>query len=151
MDGTIRVVTVLCCALVLGLVVGALFLPGLVLPALLLMVLMPVVWVWYRPSAYEAGPESLHILWPGRRRMILRGQIESAQRVDMRSLSPMVRVGVGGLFGVFGWFWRPGKGWLEIYCTAQKDLVLLQIHGGHPLLLSPQDPAAFLASLGIKE
>ena len=46
--------------------------------------------------------------------MVLREQIKSTRRVSLKELSPMIRLGVGGLFGVYGWFWRPGKGWLEI-------------------------------------
>jgi hypothetical protein len=104
---------------------------------------------WFRPIAYEVDSEGLRIIYPMRWRRIVRQKIVKAWRLDYRTLSPMIRVGVGGFLGIFGMFYRPGKGWVDVSVTSARDLVLLERQDSCPLLLSPQDPAAFLRSLGM--
>jgi Bacterial PH domain len=151
LEGAFLASTVLYCVLAMGFGVFAYFLTALWVPALGMVLLLFGVWGWFRPAYFEADGESLHIVWPWRRRMLVRGQILRAWRLDLQALRPVVRVGVGGLLGTFGWLLRPGKGRLEAYITARHDLVLLQLESGWPLLLSPEDPVAFLNCLGLEE
>jgi hypothetical protein len=146
MDRRFWVITVVYGALVVGLGVGAFFQRALAVPALLLALIGLAVWGWFRPRALGAGPESLEVVWPWRRRMILRGQILRARRLDLRELWPLVRVGVGGLAGVYGWFWRPGHGWLEIYVSARQDLVFLEMQKGPPLSSLSQGPGGIFGA-----
>lgn len=129
----------------------ACYLPKMSVPALGLILMAVGVWGWFRPAGFEVDEENLEIVWPWHRRRIPRAQIVKAWRLDWSHLRPMIRLGVGGLFGMFGWFFRPRKGWVEAYVTSRMDLVLLEADAGQRLLLSPQDAEAFLAGLGMDE
>jgi hypothetical protein len=147
MDKLFWVVTVACFVLILG---PAAYYQKFASGAYVALILMLIAG-WFRPVAMEVGAEGLRILYPMRWRTIPRGKIVRAWRVDYKALSPMIRIGVGGFLGIFGMFYRPGKGWVDVNVTSTRDLVLLERSGGHPLLLSPQNPAAFLQSLGMAE
>ena len=59
-----------------------------------------------------------------------------------------VRVGVGGLFGVFGWLYSSRLGWVRIYATNTGDWLLVRTREGRPLILSPADPEGVQRELG---
>ena len=88
---------------------------------------------------------------PLRKQVFELANIVKARRLNYGVLRPMVRLGVGGLFGNFKMFYRPGKGWVNVCITSTRDLVLLELVGSSPILLSPPDPAAFLKSLDLSE
>jgi hypothetical protein len=127
------------------------YLPRMCWTALALIFVAVCVWGWLRPTCLEVDAESLSIVWPWHRRRIPRADIVKAWRVDWNGLRPLFRAGVGGVFGMFGWFLRPRKGWIEAYVTSRYDLVLLESAQGQRLVLSPQDPKAFLLGLGLEE
>jgi len=149
LDLGLKWVTFFCVVAACSTVLGAFFAPVLDTPFLLLLSLGLAVWGWFRPRRLEAGPEGIHVLWPWRRRWILRGQIVGMRIADLNEFKPMLRVGVGGLGGIFGWFWRPGKGWIEVYSTSRCGLLVLELEGGRNLLLSPLDPKAMMSALAI--
>jgi hypothetical protein len=148
MDPAFRRLSVLFVACIGALALVSLFAPLAALPAGLAAAVGVLVWGWFRPSGLEAGSEGIHVLWPWRRRWILRGQILEARLLDFADLAPVFRVGVGGLGGVFGRFKRSDGSWFEAYCTSRKGLLLLELEGGRNLLLSPADPEAVLKALG---
>lgn len=148
MDPAFKRLSVLFVVCTGALVLVALFAPPAALPAGVAAATGVLVWGWFRPSGLEAGSEGVHVLWPWRRRWILRGQIRKARLLDFSDLAPVLRVGVGGLGGVFGWFKRSDGSWFEAYCTSRKGLLLLELEGGTDLLLSPVDPEAVLKALG---
>lgn len=56
-----------------------------------------------------------------------------------------MRVGVGGLWGGFGWLWTQRQGALEFYISRSTGLVLLERPAGRSLLITPDRPAEFVA------
>ena len=56
------------------------------------------------------------------------------------------RVGVGGLWGGFGWLYST-KGWMEFYVSRMDGYVLMSRAEGRPLLLSPERAEAFLETV----
>jgi hypothetical protein len=152
MSRAIRVLTlvvlgipVLFVALALGL--GA----PLLLPGLFVAVLYLAVWFAARPSAFELGPGELAICFPLWRRRIPRAAIASARLLDgaaaRETLGLAVRVGVGGLWGGFGWLWSTRRGWIEMYLSRTDGLVWIERRAGIPLLITPERPADLVASL----
>ncbi|MEW5742564.1 MAG: hypothetical protein AB1938_26840, partial [Myxococcota bacterium] len=57
-----------------------------------------------------------------------------------------LRVGVGGLFGGFGWLYT-SKGWVEMDISRTDGLVLLTFSNRIPLLVSPEAPAGFIVAV----
>jgi hypothetical protein len=109
------------------------------------------VWGWWRPRRFELDADGLRIVWPWRTRWVPAHELGAAEEIDVRELRRrygfVVRVGAGGLWGVFGWLWS-SKGWLEVYASRHDRFVLVARAGAQPLLISPDDPGAFLARLG---
>lgn len=119
--------------------------------AVLLLVLYAAVWVLFRPQRFELSPSQLVIRWQLRRQVIDRTDIRSARVVsknDLRGLLGLaVRIGAGGLFGVYGWLWSPRRGLVTIYTSRADQLVALERTNGKLMLLSPADPKAFVSAL----
>lgn len=114
--------------------------------AVLLVGLYAAVWLVFRPSRFEVTRSALRIVWPVRSRDIPRASIRRVRLMDSRSFRQEVgmafRVGVGGLWGGFGWLWTP-RGLYELWVSRQDGLVLVEREGGRPLLLTPADPERF--------
>jgi hypothetical protein len=108
-----------------------------------------LVWAWFRPSHLELSGQGLSLVWPYRRRTIALQDLVSAELVATRDFGWMLRIGVGGVGGAFGLFYTSTHGLIDGYFTAHESLVLLKLRQGRPLLLSPKDPAAFIAALGL--
>lgn len=109
------------------------------------------VWFFGRPSQFEVDPTALTIRWPVRSRRIARGEIRGASIVTGRDLRGKlgftVRIGAGGLFGVFGWLWTPRRGLVDIYTSRADRMVAVERTNGRLMLLSPGDPEAFVSAL----
>ncbi len=109
------------------------------------------VWLWFRPLTFALTPDAVEVVWPMRRRRIDRTRILSARLVDSRSLKKelgrCVRIGAGGLWGGFGWLWTRKRGMARMYISRTDELVLLELADGKPWLISPADPARFIAEL----
>jgi hypothetical protein len=54
-----------------------------------------------------------------------------------------MRIGVGGLWGGFGWLWTAKKGFLEFYISRAEGLILIELRQGNPLLITPENPERF--------
>jgi hypothetical protein len=118
--------------------------------ALLLLALYAAVWMWCRPARFDVSVQGIELVFPGRRRRIAAASIEAAEVVTGRGFRDRfghaMRVGVGGLWGGFGWLWT-SKGWVEFYVSGSDRFVLVRRHGHMPLLISPQDPEAMAAAV----
>jgi hypothetical protein len=55
--------------------------------------------------------------------------------------------GNGGLYSFTGWYYTRGLGAFRAFATRTKDAVLLRFADRKPILVTPADPAAFLAVL----
>lgn len=149
MSGLIKTITVAMCAVPVGFAAGTL--AGarfLWLPAALVGVLIAAVWLFARPQRFEAGPGAIDIVFPTWRRALV--DVASARLHDARELRAtygfLLRIGVGGLWGGFGWLWSP-RGAIEFYISRTDGFVLIERRGGRPLLVTPDDPAGLLATL----
>lgn len=58
-----------------------------------------------------------------------------------------MRIGVGGLFGGFGYLWTTNRGMVEFYITRQDQFVLIDLRKGKSLLLSVDRPEEFVKAL----
>ena len=109
------------------------------------------VWLFYKPKALVLTEGELVIRFPLRELAMRRADIVRARvltRKDIRdSLGFAMRVGVGGLFGVFGLLWTQKLGWVGIYATTMEPWLLVTRRRGRPLLLSPRDPHALARAL----
>src|SRR5262245_60833209 len=144
MSPLIRGVTIVLLALPLGFAAGAvgLGLRALWIPAVFLAVTFAVVWLAARPVRFEAGPGSIAMRFPLWTRSV--PDIASARLVTARELREscgfMLRVGVGGLWGGFGWLWTTRRGLIEFYISRTDGFVLAERRQGRLLLLTPDDP-----------
>ena len=119
----------------------------------LLALLYVGVWCWARPGEFEVGADALAIVWPARRRRIPRHDIAGARVLApgefRREFGLAVRVGVGGLWGGFGWAWTSRAGMLDLYVSRTDGCVLVERRSGRPLLLTPEQPDEFVRALGV--
>jgi hypothetical protein len=121
--------------------------PALSLVGIALGVLCAAVWLWSRPRAFELEGRSLVLRYPIRSKRIALDRLTSAEPISSAFLKERfrwaLRVGVGGLFGGFGWLYT-SKGWVEMAISRTDGLVLLSFDGRMPLLLTPAEPQAFV-------
>jgi hypothetical protein len=99
----------------------------LLIPGLLMVVLYGAVWIWCRPLSFSIASDALKITFPGWQRRI---PIQDFTHVRMIHPKPFrqefgmaFRVGVGGLWGGFGWLWTSRQGWVEFYVSRTDGLV----------------------------
>jgi hypothetical protein len=118
------------------------------IPALLLVLLEVGVWLGARPTRFDVAPGRIEIHFPAWTRSI--GDVRAARAVTVRELGEayglMLRVGVGGLWGGFGWLWTTRGGLVEFYVSRTDGLVLIERRSGRPLLLTPDDPAGLASA-----
>ena len=119
--------------------------------ALFLLALYAAVWLWFRPSQFTLTDESLDIQFPLRRR-----RFPTANFIDVRAMDSKafraevgwaVRVGVGGLWGGFGWLLTQQRGLVEFYISRMDGFVYIDLRDGSPLLLTPANPQQFVETL----
>jgi len=118
---------------------------------LLLVVLYATVWLLWRPAAFEIGPHHLALVFPLRRREIPRDDIVATTALERGHFRERygwaLRVGVGGLWGGFGWLWTSRRGFVEMYVSRTDGIVLIERGRGRDLLITPEHPGDFIAAL----
>lgn len=118
----------------------------------LVLAMSVATWLWARPSRFEVDGDALVVVWPLRTRRVARRDVSRVRVLDKRAAEELmgraVRVGVGGLFGVFGLLKTDRLGWVGCYITTLEPLVLVELREGRPLLVSPSDAEGFAAALG---
>ncbi|CAB1074029.1 hypothetical protein D1AOALGA4SA_2017 [Olavius algarvensis Delta 1 endosymbiont] len=119
--------------------------------SLVLIALYAVVWVWCRPSRFVVSETHLEVIFPGWRRRIPLLDLTEVQILNKASSRQAfgwsVRIGVGGLWGGFGWLWTKRRGLLDFYISRVDGLVLIQRSTGRDLLISPENPVQMAGSL----
>lgn len=92
------------------------------------------------------------IVWPARRRQIASRDISGVRVLESRQFRPefgwAARVGVGGLWGGFGWAWTSRRGLLDLYVSRTDGCVLVERRSGRSLVLTPERPEEFVRALG---
>lgn len=120
------------------------------LPAALLLGLAAAVWLLWRPTRFVVAPGVLALEYPVRTKRIALAGLESVELITAGGFKERfgwaMRVGVGGLFGGFGWL-RTARGWVEMDISRVDGMVLLTFAGRTPLLVTPEDPEAFIDSV----
>ncbi|KPK04071.1 MAG: hypothetical protein AMJ64_14445 [Betaproteobacteria bacterium SG8_39] len=153
MSRFIRALTIALCGLPVGFVASSLLWGAPRLSVGLLLVAL-YVWVWLRmrPSCFVVTPEAIEVHWPLKRRRIPRASITGVRRVDKTALRALTgsaaRVGVGGLWGGFGWLWTQHRGIVQMYVSRSDGLVWIERGAERPWLITPASPAAFVRALG---
>jgi len=103
------------------------------------------VYLYSRPLRFEVDEQALTVVWCVRRRRIARSAVRSVTPLGMEGFK--ARIGVGGLWGMFGWLWTSQEGLLDVYVSRTDGWVIAEIEGARPLVLSPERPAEFVAVL----
>ena len=120
-------------------------------PAALLIAIYAWVWLRFRPSQLTVHAAGLQVIWPLKRRDILREDIVSARVVDRQELKREIgwgmRVGAGGLWGGFGWLWTKRRGLVQMYVTRADRFVWIERAHGRPWLVTPEEPEEFVRAL----
>ncbi|HOK77157.1 MAG TPA: PH domain-containing protein [Verrucomicrobiota bacterium] len=148
----IRALTVLLLALPPVLVVYALLGKRMLAwPAAFLIGLYALVWLWFRPIRFVVHRGGIRVVWPLRHCEIPREDIASARVVDRRELQSEIgfalRIGVGGLWGGFGWLWTTRRGLVRMYITRTDRFVWIERVGGRLWLITPENPDEFVRAL----
>jgi len=111
------------------------------------------VWFLWRPSRFEVSADGLTIVWPLRSRRVDACTLAGVARVSRadfrREFGWGVRIGAGGLWGGFGWLYTRA-GLVGLWISRTDDLVLVRVRGGRPLLLTPERPDRFVATLAAR-
>jgi hypothetical protein len=108
------------------------------------------VWLGWRPTRFEIDGEALRIVWPMRSRTIPRRDVTAVRLLPAcelgREYGRGVRIGVGGLWGGFGWL-RTRTATFSMWISRTDRLVLVELRAARPLLLTPENPERFVAML----
>jgi hypothetical protein len=124
------------------------------LVAAAIVALYAAIWVWWRPSGFEVSSDGLGIRFPGATRRIPTHRIAGARILTTAEFRDEVglalRIGVGGLWGGFGWLWTQRRGLVEFYVSRLDGLVWIERRDGRPLLVTPSDPSGLVRALGAR-
>ncbi len=119
--------------------------------ALFLFAMYGIVWLFCRPSRFEVSPDHLEIVFPAWRRNVpLRG-ISGTHLVSSDEFKQKfgwaMRIGVGGLWGGFGWLWTSKRGLVEFYVSRVDGLVMIERRMGKNILVTPDEPEKFVSGM----
>jgi len=113
--------------------------------------LSAATWLVMRPTAFEIEPAGLTAVFPLRRQFVPGAAITGARIIDRAALRAEiglpVRIGVGGLFGTFGWLWTTRRGMVTCLISRTDGMVWIERRGAGPLLITPERPQDFVARL----
>ena len=116
---------------------------------LLVLLLYVSIWIWWRPTHFRIASESLKIVFPGRKITIPQEDIHLIRSINQQTFVDefgwAIRIGVGGLWGGFGWLWTDKKGLIEFYVSRVDGLVVIERIKGKTLLITPEKPLEFMA------
>jgi hypothetical protein len=102
-------------------------------------------------STFEVTPHSLAIRFPALRLELAARDIAAVRVLSGKAFREefgmAIRIGVGGLWGGFGWLWTHQRGLVEFYVSRLDGFVLIERRGERPLLLTPQSPEDFVDAL----
>jgi len=116
-------------------IVAAAFLPAAML----------AITVLFAPLGFTVDPVGIIVNRMGPNVYIPHEEIATIERIDPRQIGFGIRVlGSGGFFGHFGWFYSRPLGWFRCYVTDRRDLVLIRLHDGGKLVLSPHPAEVFV-------
>lgn len=125
---------------------------ALYIPAVLVLALYAAVWLFIRPTRFELTGDALVIVFPAWTRTVSAADGLSARLLDMKQFREEfglpLRIGVGGLWGGFGWLWTTRRGRVEFYISRMDGLVLIERERGGPILITPESPQMMVDAIG---
>jgi hypothetical protein len=123
---------------------------GLVVAVGLTLLVYGGVWFFGRPTQFEIDDRVLRIVWPARRREIPRRIVRDARIVTGAEFRQQygfgARIGAGGLWGGFGLL-KTRSTTFSLWISRTDRLVVVELDGERPLLVTPEDPEGFVARL----
>jgi hypothetical protein len=112
-----------------------------------LITLYGAVWLWYRPSWFVVSSNCVEIVFPAWRRRIPVQDICAIRIINkdafQREFGWAIRIGVGGLWGSFGWLWTYRRGFLEFYISQHDNFVLIDRFTHKSITITPENPEQF--------
>ncbi len=122
----------------------------LAIPGALVAALYAWAWLRMRPTRFVVSADAVEVAWPLRRRRIPRAEITAVRRLDAAEVKQEIgfamRVGVGGLWGGFGWLWSSQRGVIQMYVSRTDGFVWIETRD-RPWLLTPAEPDRFVRAL----
>jgi hypothetical protein len=123
----------------------------LIMVAIWLVTVFVLVWLGCRPAWLDLNSTSLNLMFPLWQRTLPLQSFRQAHLLDSLEVNAelgwTMRMGVGGLWGTFGWLWTQKRGWVEVYLTSLEEFVLVERQQGLPLLITPEHPPHFVQHL----
>jgi len=120
-------------------------------PAFFVIVIFVWVWLRFRPTHFIVHPNILEVVWPLKRRKIFRAEISAVRIINREELRHEIgwglRIGVGGLWGGFGWLWTRKRGIVQMYISRIDRFIWIELRDNRPWLITPEDPEAFAQAL----
>jgi hypothetical protein len=120
----------------------------MVVVSLFLMLLFIAIWLWCRPLRFDIYSEYLNIVFPMWKRRIDISHISQIFGLGAGAFNQQfgvsLRMGVGGLWGGFGWLWTSKQGILEFYVSRLDYFVIIKRGSGYPLMITPENPNQFV-------
>ncbi|MEM7771727.1 MAG: PH domain-containing protein [Cyanobacteria bacterium P01_A01_bin.37] len=117
----------------------------------LLFAMYGAVWFCCRPSRFIVSEDSIDILFLLWRRKISRQTITNVRTISKKAFQQefgwAIRIGVGGLWGGFGWLWTTKRGMVEFYVSHLDEFVLLERSPKQTLLITPIHPTEFIRAM----
>lgn len=150
-----KITTIAVCVVIIGVIVFALTLTDElvneqkalpVIPISLTLILL--IAYAFRPNNYAVSDDKLLIHRMISDVKILRSDIKSVEMIDESKVKNSIRTfGSGGFFGSYGKFWNSTLGSMTWYITRKENFVLVTTNDEKKILLTPDEPEAFVTSL----
>jgi len=103
---------------------------------------------FFRPRGYGVNKEGIRIQRIAGAVLIPLAEVQAALHPATRPNRPIVGIArVEGLHGTFGTFRSRDWGRFRLYVTDHRNVVELRLEDGSRVIVSPDDPAAFLQEL----
>ena len=123
----------------------------LAIPAAALIAIFAWVWLRFRPSAFKIRRSGIEVIWPLKRQEIPMADIVDVRVIDRSELAEeigwRIRIGAGGLWGVFGWLRTQRRGTVQTYISRTDRFVWIECTPGTPWLITPEQSDSFVAAL----
>lgn len=113
--------------------------------------ILPVLYILtfvFRPIHYKLSVDKLIIHRLSSDVTIDRNTIKQVQQIEPQQLKSSVRIfGVGGLFGYYGRYANNKLGRMTWYATRKNKTVLIITNANEKIILTPDEPEAFVERL----
>ncbi len=156
LDKTAKVVSICTCLLIVGIIVYLLLsldeIPIYILLLNIGLVLLPFICYGLKPSRYEITENTIVIHRLFKNIIIEKSTITNMEQLSKSELKNVWRMmGIGGVFGYIGKFSATKLGQMTWYATNLNNAVLIHISDKQKILITPQNPEAFIEAIPLSE